>query len=614
MKEIFLKIAERNGEPDITGIEKAITEAAMGQRSIIEELLNREMFNEEEFLEGLAEELDINWEKDLKTINKRKLREVCSAQLALKHRLLPLSFGDGSELIEEEDPDDASKALAGQDANGGEDLQENGASAPPSGKTRLRIATYDPFNFLARQTASQMIDCPIEWSMASRTRILQGIQELYGVGADTFEQILAGRDLDMESLDVDRDEANVLDDDDEEASVVKFVNQIIREALEQRATDIHVEPLHDDLRIRYRIDGMLHDIAVPENIRALQSSVIARLKIMSRLDIAERRLPQDGRINLSLDDQQIDVRVATIPTVEGESVSLRLLNQEKFNLDRLGMIDHTRDRVEELLKMSNGIVLITGPTGSGKSTTLYTFLSELNKPETRIVTIEDPVENKLDGVMQIAVKPEIDLTFARGLRSILRGDPNIVMIGEMRDLETAEIAVRASLTGHLVFSTLHTNDSIGGISRLTDMGVEPFLVSASVRAFLAQRLVRRLCPSCKIPGEYPADYLESIGFPTQLEGQPSVAAEGGCERCRQSGYLGRLAIYEVCLVTPAIEDLIVTGASTAQIKEKAIAEGFINMRDYGWQKVLSGDTTVEEVLAATTVELNVGGKKHVLST
>ncbi len=615
MKEIFLKIAERNGAPEIDGVEQAITEAALGHRSIIEELLNRDLFNEEEFLQGLAEELNITWEDTLQPINKRKLREVCSAQLALKHRLLPLSFGDGSELIEEEDPDDAGNGLPGQTGGGKEHDNGDAPPAPPKGKIRLRIATYDPFNFLARQAASQMINCPIEWSMASRTRILQGIQELYGVGADTFEQILAGRDLDMEALDVDRDEANVLDDDDEEASVVKFVNQIIREALEQRATDIHVEPLHDDLRIRYRIDGLLHEIAVPENIRALQSSVIARLKIMSKLDIAERRLPQDGRINLSLDDQQIDVRVATIPTVEGESVSLRLLNQERFNIDRLGMIDHTRDRVEELLKMSNGIVLITGPTGSGKSTTLYTFLSELNKPETRIVTIEDPVENKLDGVMQIAVKPEIDLTFGRGLRSILRGDPNIVMIGEMRDLETAEIAVRASLTGHLVFSTLHTNDAIGGISRLTDMGVEPFLVSASVRAFLAQRLVRRLCPSCKVQGDYPAGYLDSIGFPQGGEGnQISAASEAGCERCRHSGYLGRLAIYEVCLVTPAIEDLIVNRASSAQIKETAISEGFITLREYGWQKVLSGDTTVEEVLAATTVELNVGGKKHVLSS
>ncbi len=263
---------------------------------------------------------------------------------------------------------------------------------------------------------------------------------------------------------------------------------------------------------------MLIDVPVPENIRQLQASVIARLKIMSRLDIAERRLPQDGRINLTLEDQSIDVRVATIPTVEGESVSLRLLNQEKFNLDRLGMTKDARGKVERLLAMSNGIILITGPTGSGKSTTLYTFLSELNKLETRIMTVEDPVENKLDGVMQIAVKPEIDLTFARALRSILRGDPNIVMIGEMRDLETAEIAVRASLTGHLVFSTLHTNDAIGGISRLTDMGVEPFLVAASVRAFLAQRLVRRLCPTCRLPAKYQPEVLEQYQVPLRARG------------------------------------------------------------------------------------------------
>jgi len=604
MNKIFLNTAKKFQGADEDDLQKAIEEAMSGQRPVIEELLNRELVPEEEFLKGLAEELHLGWEDTLDPINKRKLKEVCSAKIALKHRLLPLSFGDGSELIEADDPNDASNDLPDQ-SNEEEKSEKKELS---DGQMRLRIATYDPFNYLARQAASQAIDFPIEWSMSSRSKILQGIQELYGVGADTFEQILAGRELDMDSLEVDQDEANVLDEDeDEEASVVKFVNQILREALDQRATDIHVEPLHSDLRIRYRIDGMLHDVAVPENINALQSSVIARLKIMSKLDIAERRLPQDGRINLSLEDQQIDVRVATIPTVEGESVSLRLLNQEKFNLNRLGMIDHTRSRIDQLLSMSNGIILITGPTGSGKSTTLYTFLSELNKSETRIVTIEDPVENKLDGVMQIAVKPEIDLTFARGLRSILRGDPNIVMIGEMRDLETAEIAVRASLTGHLVFSTLHTNDAIGGISRLTDMGVEPFLVSASVRAFLAQRLVRRLCPSCKVTQDYTAEHLESVGFPEGYNGDFYVAAEDGCDRCRNSGYLGRLAIYEVCLVTPGIEELIVRGASTAEIKTKAIEEGFIPMRDYGWHKVISGDTTLEEVLAATTVELRVDG-------
>jgi len=372
--------------------------------------------------------------------------------------------------------------------------------------------------------------------MASRRRIHDALRKLYGVGADTFEQILDGRDLDYDNLE-NADEANVIDaDEDEEASVVKFVNQIIREALQQSATDIHVEPLHDNLRIRYRIDGLLVDVTVPDNIKALQSSVIARLKIMSHLDIAERRLPQDGRINLQFEGSTIDVRVATVPTVEGESVSLRLLNQEKFTVARLGMESFVLKTIEKLLKLSNGIVLITGPTGSGKSTSLYSFLSEVNSPDTRIVTIEDPVENKLPGVMQIAVKSEIGLTFASGLRSILRADPNIVMIGEIRDLETAEIAIRASLTGHLVFSTLHTNDALGGISRLTDMGVEPFLVSASVRAFLAQRLVRRLCPSCKIPHELTDQQRKELEIPYEITGQCYDA--GSCDKCRGTGFKG----------------------------------------------------------------------------
>jgi len=598
MKEILLKLARESGAEDLDLCQQTVQEAAARQRSVIEELLNTQQVHEETFLRGLSGEIGLPWEAELAPVGKRKLKKICTAQLALKYRLLPLWHGDGPGVGEDGDEAEAAESLPeGEGVDGGREV---------SGKTgviRLRLATYDPFNLCARQASSQMIPCPIEWCMASRTRILHGIQELYGVGADTFEQILMGRDFDLDALDIDRDEANVIDDDDEEASVVKFVNQIIRGALDQNATDIHVEPLHDDLRIRYRIDGILADIPVPDNIRALQSSVIARLKIMSKLDIAERRLPQDGRINLTMDDRGIDVRVATIPTVEGESVSLRLLNQEKFNIDRLGLTKKTRATVNQLLSMSNGIVLITGPTGSGKSTTLYTFLSELNKPQTRIVTIEDPVENKLTGVMQIAVKPEINLTFANGLRSILRGDPNIVMIGEIRDLETAEIAVRASLTGHLVFSTLHTNDSIGGISRLTDMGVEPFLVSAAVRAFLAQRLVRKLCPACKVPRNYAPEYLGGIGFPRHAEGQMYAVSEKGCEKCRHTGFAGRMAIYEIALVTPAMQELIVQRKSASELMTQATRDGFLPMRQYGFLKCLSGETTVEEVVSATTSEL-----------
>jgi type II secretory ATPase GspE/PulE/Tfp pilus assembly ATPase PilB-like protein len=600
MKEIFLKLARESGAEDLDVCQQAVQEASVRQRSVIEELLNTQQVHEETFLKGLSGEIGLPWEDNLVSVGKRNLKKICTAQLALKYRLLPLWHGDGPGLEEDGEGDDD---LADDQDPLAAVVEDEHGHPRKKGAIRLRLATYDPFNLCARQAASQMIPCPIEWCMASRTRILHGIQELYGVGADTFEQIIMGRDLDLDALDFDKDEANVIDDDDEEASVVKFVNQIIRGALDQNATDIHVEPLHDDLRIRYRIDGLLADIAVPENIRALQSSVIARLKIMAKLDIAERRLPQDGRINLTMDEQGIDVRVATIPTVEGESVSLRLLNQQKFTIDRLGLTPKIRSTVTQLLGMSNGIVLITGPTGSGKSTTLYTFLSDLNKPQTRIVTIEDPVENKLPGVMQIAVKSEINLTFANGLRSILRGDPNIVMIGEIRDLETAEIAVRASLTGHLVFSTLHTNDSIGGISRLTDMGVEPFLVSAAVRAFLAQRLVRKLCPACKVPTSFAPEYLMGIGFPRNAEGQIYAAREKGCEKCRHTGFAGRMAIYEIALVTPAMQELIVQRKSASELMTQAVRDGFMPMRQYGYIKCLSGETTVEEVVSATTSEL-----------
>ncbi|MFT5105145.1 MAG: type II secretory ATPase GspE/PulE/Tfp pilus assembly ATPase PilB-like protein, partial [Pseudoalteromonas tetraodonis] len=328
MNQIFLKLSQLSNADEIANFTKIVEEASAGQRSTIEDILNANVVKEEVFLKDLSEELGLPWEAELHPRRKRQLRKVCSAALALKHRLLPLGYGTAAEL--DADIDEYGELVEPPAIEFDEEAGDETPVVDPGG-LKLRIATYDPFNLLARQAASQMIPCPIEWRMASRTRIIQGIQELYGVGADTFEEILKGREFDTDALEFDKDDANVLDEEeDEEASVVKFVNQIIREALEQRATDIHVEPLAEDLRIRYRIDGMLIDVPVPENIRQLQSSVIARLKIMSRLDIAERRLPQDGRINLSLEDQNIDVRVATIPTVEGESVSLRLLNQEKF--------------------------------------------------------------------------------------------------------------------------------------------------------------------------------------------------------------------------------------------------------------------------------------------
>ncbi len=605
MKDLFMDAARAGEAEDLEVIEKIIDTSARLQRSVIEDIVDSKKVIEEQFLEALSRSLGMTWEADLKTRNSRRLREICSPQLALKHRLLPLSLGDSTDADGETDERDhqdnsdvETKAEPADERPEGETAEHFAGGAPK----RLILATYDPFNLVGRQAATQALNVPLEWRMASRTRILHGIQKLYGVGADTFEQILAGADLDASFGDM-REETTILDDEDDEASVVKFVNTIIRQALDQRATDIHVEPLESSLRVRYRIDGRLVEVPVPPNIKALQSMVIARLKIMSRLDIAERRLPQDGRISLELDGNSIDVRVATIPTVEGEQVSLRLLNQQKFSIDKLGMLPNIRRTMESLLKMSNGIVLITGPTGSGKSTSLYAFLSELNLPHRRIVTIEDPVENKLEGVMQIAVKPEINLTFAAGLRSILRADPNVVMLGEMRDKETAEIAIRAALTGHLVFSTLHTNDSVAGITRLVDIGVEPFLVSASIRAFLAQRLVRRLCKHCRIPVTHERDYLQSIHFPVNAPGQIYKVNTKGCDHCNHTGVFGRLAIYEICVLTKTIQDMIVKRASEQDIRKHAVTEGFLPMRDYGFFKTLEGETSLEEVISVTTTEM-----------
>lgn len=565
MTDLLIEPARRSGCQDLEKLGEVLEGAAQRQRSPIDDLLDAGVVDEEPYLRELASSLGMEWiDSIVMPEAPLPLREACGPRVALRYRLLPLEL-----LGDEENP-------------------------------RLKLVTFDPFNLIARQAVAQEIGMPVEWCMASRRRVHESLRRLYGVGADTFEQILEGREMDFANLEV-ADEANVIDaDDDEEASVVKFVNQIIREALEQKATDIHVEPLADNLRIRYRVDGRLIEVTVPENIKALQSSVIARLKIMSRLDIAERRLPQDGRINLQLEGQTIDVRVATVPTVEGESVSLRLLNQEKFNVDRLGMEPFVREKIESLLDLPNGIILITGPTGSGKSTSLYSFLSEINRPDQRIVTIEDPVENKLPGVMQIAVKSDIGLTFAAGLRSILRADPNTVMIGEIRDLETAEIAIRASLTGHLVFSTLHTNDALGGISRLIDMGVEPFLVSAAVRAFLAQRLVRKLCNYCKVPRDVsPADRL-AFGIPDEIQGQAYAAK--GCDRCRDTGFSGRLAIYEVVVLGQKMQDMVAHGSDSPTLRAQAVKDGYIPMRGYGWFKVMQGVTTMEEVIAVTATD------------
>jgi type II secretory ATPase GspE/PulE/Tfp pilus assembly ATPase PilB-like protein len=463
------------------------------------------------------------------------------------------------------------------------------------------LATYDLFNSLGRQLTGQLLKKPAEWVLVPRAQLLRAMKSLYGVGAETFDEILKSK-RDFEILQ-EGEIATDISSDDPEASVVKFVNQVIREAIVERATDIHVEPLENDIRIRYRIDGILHEVAVPPQLRLLHSAIISRLKVMSHMDIAERRLPQDGRMNLQASGSEIDVRVSTIPTVNGESISLRLLSRggQQFGFERLDLSKKQEKTIRRLLAQPNGIILLTGPTGCGKSTSLYCFLSTINSVQRRIITIEEPVEYKLAGVLQMDVKPEIDFTFAKGLRHILRQDPNIVMVGEIRDVETADITIRAAMTGHLVFSTLHTNDAVGGITRLLDMDVEPFLLSSVVKAFIAQRLVRTICPECSEKVDYPADYLAEIGFPVKELGTRFLRGKG-CEHCRHTGYQGRTAIYEICLVTEPLRKLIMKKKDGGELKQCAISEGMESLRQDGWRRVASGSTTIEEVVRVTQTD------------
>jgi general secretion pathway protein E len=558
----LLRLATENGCSEPEKCREVLQRASFAQRSPIAALLDSQLVREVDFLKNLAAELDIPWREESEVTPIEQVRDKFPARLALGQLVIPESAIEGGE---------------------------------------MRLLTFDPLDYAAWQAITQHWRGPVRPVMTTRRRLLETLKTTYGVGADTFEELLEGREDDLPGG--IQEEIHEVGEDDSEASVMKFVNQILREGLHQGATDIHFEPLGHDLRIRYRIDGVLHEAPVPQRIKMLQDSVISRLKIMSGLDIAERRRPQDGRIALEIAGQPIDVRVATIPCVYGENVSLRLLGQQRFDFSSLGLDPANEKRIRNLISAPNGIILVTGPTGCGKSTSLYTFLSSLNVKERRIVTIEDPVENKLDGVIQIAVKPEIDLTFATALRSILRGDPNVVMVGEMRDLETTEIAIRAALTGPLVFSTLHTNDAVGGITRLLDMGVEPFLVGSSVRAFIAQRLVRRLCPHCSQPGKYSPERLAEIGFP--IEWTDKIRRPVGCDKCRNSGYSGRTALFEICLMSTRLQELIQRRAPASELRDLAIREGMVPLRKDGWNRVAQGVTSIEEVLRVTASELEV---------
>lgn len=441
--------------------------------------------------------------------------------------------------------------------------------------------------------------------LAISSDIKEALKKHYGLGADTLGKIGAsvinerGR-LQSVSLEAVED----IEKQASDASVINLVNQIILEGWKKRATDIHIEPFRGGVNFRYRIDGLLYDASMPAQIKNFLSAIISRIKIMSNLNIVERRLPQDGRSVVKVQDQVLDLRISTIPTPFGESIVIRILPSSMlFSLEKLGLPKKYLQTFETLIQKPHGIIFVTGPTGSGKTTTLYSCLSRINTRERKIITIEDPIEYEMSGITQIQVAPEIGLDFARGLRSILRHDPDVIMVGEVRDLETAETAIRVALTGHLVFSTLHTNDAVSGITRLTDIGVEPYLISSSVEAFIAQRLIRVICPDCRYEDKSaPVELKNQISQDLGLRSQDVRVYRGkGCNNCNSTGFFGRTAIYEVLLADDTIKDLILKKAPANHLKRIAVSKGMQTLRQDGWQKVVAGITTPEEVMKATPV-------------
>ncbi len=462
----------------------------------------------------------------------------------------------------------------------------------------LRVATSDPFDLYGLDEVRMLTGMEIQPVLAPSDEIDKVIKTYYGVGGDTVEEMMDSIDLEIVA-NGDGDSDDLLEMA-QEASVIKLVNEIFIEALKERASDIHIEPYEHDMKIRYRIDGVLQETVMPPQIRRFQSAIISRIKIMSNLNIAEKRLPQDGRIKLQMAGSQIDVRVSVIPMLFGEGVVMRLLDKStvQFTLPELGMSEDTFGVFNDLIARPHGILLVTGPTGSGKTTTLYAALQEIVSPTIKVLTVEDPVEYHLDGVNQIQIAPKVGLTFARGLRHILRHDPDVVMIGEIRDLETAEAAIQAALTGHLVFSTLHTNDAASAATRLLDMGIEPFLVTSTVEAAMAQRLVRTICPECREPYEPdPADLPEDFKY----KPGEKLYRGAGCRKCRNTGYYGRAGLFELMVVSEPIRRNIMSRAPVSEVLAAAKADGMRLLREDGWIKVREGVTTPDEIIRATKV-------------
>lgn len=463
----------------------------------------------------------------------------------------------------------------------------------------LTVAVNHPLNIRLLDDISVVCKTKVRPALASQKDIAEAIRKYYGLGADTIEQIMKSSSFKERKVSV----AEPIADIDSEASIAKFINQILIEAYEKKATDIHIEPAPDELKIRYRVDGVLYDAKAPSNIKHFKDTISSRIKVMSNLNIAEKRLPQDGRFRFQAPGIDLDLRVSFLPTPLGESIVIRLLTSSKlYQFSDLGLRKDEEKILHELIQRPHGIIFLTGPTGSGKTTTLYSCLSRVNTIDKKIITIEDPVEYQIKGITQIQINPAIGLTFAAGLRSMLRHDPDIMMVGEVRDSETAEITIQVALTGHLVFSTLHTNDAASAVARLLDMGIEPYLVSSSVLCFIAQRLVRVICPHCKAPVALTDEMLNEFGI-SPGEAQGLTVYEGkGCESCSFTGYQGRQGIFEFLMIHEDIRELILKKSTSAQIKNKAIELGMKTLRQSGWEKIKLGLTSPSEVIRVTQEE------------
>ncbi|MBU4590880.1 MAG: GspE/PulE family protein [Candidatus Omnitrophica bacterium] len=452
---------------------------------------------------------------------------------------------------------------------------------------KIILGTDDPFNFLAQENLENIIGAGIQLEL---------------VQTDDLNKVLEGAPLTKKKPDVDFAKASEGIKDvksGEDAPIIKLVNLIINEAVKKRASDIHIEPLENKFRVRYRIDGVLHEVPGPP--RRLQGSVISRVKIMAGMDIAEKRLPQDGRIKIVFGKKELDLRASSLPAIHGESIVMRILDKSSFlvGLEDMGFLPDQRKDFERLINAPNGMLLVTGPTGSGKTTTLYGTLSHINQKERKVITIEDPVEYQLDGINQVQVRPQIGLSFAGGLRSMLRQAPDIIMVGEIRDLETGQIAVQSALTGHLIFSTLHTNDASGAITRLVDMGIKPYLVSATLQGVLAQRLVRTICPSCREAYKPSEEVAKLLCLKPEESGKFELYRGKGCEACSDTGFKGRIGIFELLVMTDAIREMVLNNASSTEISQKAKEMGMRTLKEDGMEKVRRGYTTIQEVLRVT---------------